>query len=394
MLAENAALHKEITLLRQRLCIEESQVSNPDSSNAWQNYIAIMQSLVSREDVKEFVRTYGLVIVDECHHISAVSFERILKIVNAKFVYGLTATPTRQDGQQPIIFMQCGAIRYQVCANEQAAKSNFERFVVPRFTSFKKPIGVEDSEFGITQIYSAIATNAQRNKLITTDILNSFRKGRTPIVLTQRADHVGLQADALEKTIANVIRLTGGASAKEKREVMERLHAIPQGEQFVIISTGKYVGESFDEPRLDTLFLAALISWKGTLQQYAGRLHRKFEGKENVIIYDYIDLHVKMLDNMYHKRLSGYSSIGYKTLNESVETEKIGSIFDGHSFISLFECDIQSAKHEIVISSPYLSKMRTAQMMKRLSFAQLTVYALRLSLAKQIATDLSINPIW
>jgi superfamily II DNA or RNA helicase len=347
------------------------QLGNSKNTLVGKIDIAIMQSLVSGEDVKELVRTYGLVIVDECHHVSAVSFEKILKIVNAKFVYGLTATPTRRDGQQPIIFMQCGDIRYQVSANEQAAKSSFERFVVPRFTSFKKPIGVDDSEFGITQIYSAIAINSQRNKLITTDVLNSFRKGRTPIVLTQRADHVGLLADVLEKTIANVICLTGGASAKEKREVMERLHAIPQGEQFVIIATGKYVGEGFDEPRLDALFLAAPISWKGTLQQYAGRLHRTFEGKENVIIYDYVDVHVKMLEKMYHKRVSGYSSMGYRTLNESVETEKTGCIFDSHNFISEFERDIQSAKHEIFICSPYLSKTRTAQMMARLSFAQL-----------------------
>lgn len=333
--------------------------------------IAIMQSLVSGDEVKDFVKDYGMVIVDECHHVSAVSFEKILKTVNAKYVYGLTATPTRQDGQQPIIFMQCGGIRYQVDAKEQAEKSGFKRFVVPRFTSFKKPIGVDDKDFGITKIYSAIAENELRNKLIITDVIEALNKGRTPIVLTQRSDHVALLADALDKSCQNVIRLIGKNSAKEKRETLERLHAIPKDEQFVIVATGKYVGEGFDEPRLDTLFLAAPISWKGTLQQYAGRLHRSYEGKENVIVYDYVDVHIKMLESMYHKRVSGYSGMGYKALSEGGSDEKIGIIFDNHSFLPVFENDIRSAKHEIVICSPFLRKARTTQMMKILSLARI-----------------------
>jgi len=171
--------------------------------------------------------------------------------------YGLTATPTRQDGQQAIIYMQCGDIRYRVDAKEQAEKSGIERFVVPRFTSFKKPVGMDDKDFGITQIYTAIAENGQRNKFIISDILDTVKKGRTPIILTQRKNHVDILANELEKTIPNVIRLVGGSSAKEKREVLDRLHTIPKDEQFVIVATGKYVGEGFDEPRLDTLFLAA-----------------------------------------------------------------------------------------------------------------------------------------
>lgn len=333
--------------------------------------IAIMQSLVSGDEVKEMVKDYGLVIVDECHHVSAVSFEKILRSVNAKYVYGLTATPTRQDGQQPIIYMQCGGIRYQVDAKKQAEKSGFERYVVPRFTSFKKPIGVEDREFTITKIYAAMAENDLRNKLIISDVLEALNKGRTPIVLTQRSDHVILLADALEKSYPNVICLIGKASIKEKREVLERLHNIPQGEPFIIVATGKYVGEGFDEPRLDTLFLAAPISWKGTLQQYTGRLHRSYDGKESVIVYDYVDVHIKMLESMYHKRVSGYSGMGYKALSEGNSVEKIGVIFDSNSFLPIFERDIQSAKHEVVICSPFMRKVRATQMMKLLSLAQI-----------------------
>lgn len=179
--------------------------------------VAIMQSLISNGEVKELVRDYGLVIVDECHHVSAASFESILKTVNAKYVYGLTATPARQDGQQPIIYMQCGDIHYQVDAKEQAEKSGIQRFVVPRFTSFKKPIGIEDKDFGITQIYAAIAENKPRNKLILSDILDAIKEGRTPIVLTQRSDHVALLADSLEKNTSNVIRLNWKNLCKRKK---------------------------------------------------------------------------------------------------------------------------------------------------------------------------------
>ncbi len=250
-------------------------------------------------------------------------------------------------------------------------KAGFERFVVPRFTSFKKPIGVDDKDFGITKIYAAIAENDLRNKLIISDVIEALKKGRTPIVLTQRSDHIALLADTLDKICPNVIRLIGKNSAKEKRITLERLHSIPKDEQLVIVATGKYVGEGLDEPRLDTLFLAAPISWKGTLQQYAGRLHRLYEGKENVIVYDYVDVHIKMLESMYHKRVSGYSGMRYKALSEGGSDDKIGIIFDNHSFLPVFEKDIQSAKHEIVICSPFLRKARTMQMTKILSLARI-----------------------
>lgn len=146
---------------------------------------------------------------------------------------------------------------------------------------------------------------------------------------------------------------------------------MPKCEQFVIIATGKYAGEGFDEPRLDTLFLAAPISWKGTLQQYAGRLHRTHAGKEDVIVYDYVDVRVKMLERMYHKRISAYSSMGYKSLSERTSPEKISAIFDSRSFLPIFEHDMQSAKHEVVICSPLLRKAQMMQIMKLLSLAQL-----------------------
>jgi hypothetical protein len=332
--------------------------------------ITIMQSLVSGDEVKELVKDYGLIIVDECHHVSAFSFEKILKTVNSKYIYGLTATPTRQDGHHPIICMQRGEIRYKVDAKEQAEKCGFERFIVPRFTPLKKPVGIEDKDFTITKQYAALAEGELRNRLIVSDVLAALEKGRTPIILARQVNHVKLLADMLEENNCNVFRLLGKASLKEKKERLEQIRNIAHDERFVIVATGKYVGEGFDEPRLDTLFLVAPVSWKGTLQQYAGRLHREHDSKESVIIYDYVDFHVKSLENMYHKRVSVYSGMGYKAISDNDDMrDNVGIIFDNRSFTSVFAQDVEFAKQEIVICSPYLRKSRGAQMMKLLSVA-------------------------
>ena len=333
--------------------------------------IAIMQSLVSGEDVKDFVRDYGMVIVDECHHVSASSFESILKTINAVYVYGLTATPVRQDGQHPIIFMQCGPIRYHVDAIAQAEQSGIARYVVPRFTSFRKPVSLADQDFGPAAAQKHLSENATRNNMILTDIREALAQGRTPIVLAQRREHVMALTAELEKICLNVIQLLGAASKKVKQAAMARLKAIPKNESFVIVATGKYVGEGFDEPRLDTLFLVGPVSWKGVLQQYAGRLHREHDSKAKVIIYDYVDLHVPMLETMYHRRVAGYASMGYQAMSAGISDEISNTIYDSRSFLPVFEKDVYAARQEIVIASPYMKKHRVMQMLKMLSAAKI-----------------------
>jgi len=330
-----------------------------------------MQSLVSGEEVKPLVRNYGMVIVDECHHVSAYSFESILRTVNAKYIYGLTATPKRQDGQHPIIFMQCGPILYHVDALTQAEQSGIARYVLPRFTSFRKPVSLADQEFGPAVAQNYLSENTMRNNMILADIREVLLQGRTPIVLAQRREHVTVLTAELEKFCPNVIQLLGAASKKVKQTAMDRLKAIPAGESFVIVATGKYVGEGFDEPRLDTLFLVGPVSWTGTLQQYAGRLHREYDGKTRVIIYDYVDFQVSMLENMYHKRVAGYASMGYQAMNAGKPDESSNAIFDSRSFLPVFEKDVYAARQEIVFASPYVKKYRTTQMLKMLSAARI-----------------------
>ena len=175
----------------------------------------------------------------------------------------------------------------------------------------------------------------------------------------------------LEKLCPNVIQLLGAASKKVKQAAMEKLKAIPADEPFVIVATGKYVGEGFDEPRLDTIFLVGPVSWTGTLQQYAGRLHREYDGKSKVIIYDYVDIHVPVLETMYHRRITGYASMGYQAMNTGKPDERNNAIYDIRNFLSVFEKDVYATQQEIVIASPYLKKYRTMQMLKTLSAAQI-----------------------
>lgn len=203
--------------------------------------IAIMQSLISGVEVRELVKDYGMVIVDECHHVSAVSFEQVLKEVNAKYVYGLTATPVRQDGHQPIIHMQCGPIRYQVDAKVQAEKRPFDHAVIPKFTSFTQPV-TDEAPWKITDAYAAMQVNEERNNKIVADVLAAVTEGRTPIVLTERYDHAKLLADILREKSKNVVLLSGKGTAKEKRETQQGLSQIPADEPLILVATGRYVG--------------------------------------------------------------------------------------------------------------------------------------------------------
>ena len=324
--------------------------------------IALIQSCLDENGVKPFVQDYGMVIVDECHHVSSITFENVLKNIKAHTVYGLTATPIRKDGQQPIIFMQCGPIRFSADAKSQITKQSFDRYLIPRFTSYRS---ITEDRQTITAMYQSLSEDTVRNNLIVNDICKVVDSGRTPIILTNRTSHVTLLAEKLKTTIPNVITLTGSDTTKDKREALQRLQTISPSEPLVIVATGKYVGEGFDYPRLDTLFLALPISWKGLVAQYAGRLHRENEGKKDVRIYDYIDIHEPVCDSMYRKRLKGYASIGYKTIikgqptlfdnvNDIEFSINEGQIFNGKTYFRPYKTDLGTAKHSIVLSSPKL----------------------------------------
>ncbi len=324
--------------------------------------IAIIQSLFEGEEktVKELVAEYGMVICDECHHVAAFSFEKVLKAVRAKYVYGLSATPTRQDGHHPIIFMQCGPVRYLVDAKSQAEKRTFSHYVMPRATKTRLPDAKE-----IQDIYTALVKNELRNTLILKDAVKAIEAGRTPILLTERKDHAVWFADALLGSVKHVVLLLGSDSQKEKREKLDYLKSVPPDESLIIVATGKYVGEGFDEPRLDTLFLAMPISWKGKLAQYVGRLHRNYEGKSDVRVYDYVDIHVPALEHMYQKRLKGYMELGYQVISSDSDASP-GMIYTGDTYSAAFYSDISGVGRSVVIACPTVSKNRISGVMEKL----------------------------
>lgn len=245
--------------------------------------VAVIQSLHREKEVKDFVAEYGHVVVDECHHLSAFTFEQVMRQVKAKFVVGLTATPTRKDGHHPIIYMQCGPARFTMAARAMTESTPFEHIVIPRATEFKIAAAGEPT---IQDIYAAITTDEVRNRMIADDVARAVVQGRSPLVLTGRTEHLVHLEATLDGRVQNVIVLKGGMGRKQRREVNERLAAIPESEPRLILATGSYIGEGFDDARLDTLFLAMPISWKGMLQQYVGRLHRLHDGKKVVEVYD------------------------------------------------------------------------------------------------------------
>ena len=276
--------------------------------------VALIQSLVRKGEVDDIVGNYGHLVVNECHHLSAVSFELVARRSKARYILGLSATVTRRDGHHPIIVMQCGPVRYRVDARPEAAKRPFDHVVRIRDTSFQLQATLDIFAPSIQDVFKKMAADEARNDLIFDDVLRALDAGRSPVVMTERTAHLEIIAKRLERFARHVIVLRGGQSEKQRRDIAARLAAIPQAEERVIVATGRYLGEGFDDSRLDTLFLTMPIAWKGTLAQYAGRLHRLNDAKREVIIYDYADMKVPVLARMAVKRRVGYQAIGYKVL--------------------------------------------------------------------------------
>ncbi|MFI5457489.1 MAG: TOTE conflict system archaeo-eukaryotic primase domain-containing protein [Isosphaerales bacterium] len=277
--------------------------------------VAIIQSLVRKGVVSDLVGDYGHLIVDECHHLSAQSFEQVVRRAKAKFVTGLSATVTRKDGHHPIVFMQCGPVRHRVDAKAQAAARPFTHAVYVRPTGFR-PSGAlaEDVRIQFQELYSELIADQARNQLICDDVLEAVHDGRSPLVLTERNEHLDCLAERLSTGIQHLIVLRGGMGRKELDAVITRLAAIPENEPRVLLATGRLIGEGFDDARLDTLFLTLPVSWHGTIAQYAGRLHRLHVRKREVRVMDYADLNVPMLARMFDRRCRGYEAVGYTIL--------------------------------------------------------------------------------
>lgn len=336
--------------------------------------VATYQSLFEESDVTglprvaDFVRKYGLVICDECHHGAAPQLERVLSQVNPRYIYGLSATPKREDRLERITYLHLGPIRCVIDPKEQAAQQSFARILIPRFTYIRLPRISKDTPY--TTVISELLKSQKRNRMIVEDAVSAIQIGRTPLIITSRVDHARLLAHWLEEALAvdsacrcRVILLCGSDSAKERRQAIELLHSLTQTERFVMVATGSYVGEGFDVPRLDTLLLAAPSSYESVITQYSGRLHREYEGKHDVMVYDYIDANVPRIDRMYEKRLRTYKKLCYEVAsNAAVDIDQVtDGIIDAKAALDLIKRDLETAKHSIVMSSPYIMERRVEQ---------------------------------
>jgi len=277
--------------------------------------VALIQSLVRKEVVDDRVADYGHLVVDECHHLSAHSFELVARRARARFVLGLSATVARKDGHHPIIFMQCGPVRYRVDAKQQAKARPFSHHVIVCPTGLRSTAEPDpDRRIEYQNLCAELIRSNPRNLMIRDDIIAAMNEGRSPLVLTERIEHVMTLTELIRPHANNLIVLQGGMGRKTLRKALAQLAAVPAHESRVVIATGKFVGEGFDDSRLDTLFLTMPVSWRGMIAQYAGRLHRLQADKREVRVHDYADLDVPMLSRMFDKRCAGYEAVGYTIL--------------------------------------------------------------------------------
>ena len=335
--------------------------------------IAMAGSLCKNGKYHKMMNEYGLVLIDECHHSASETIANVLKEVKAKYVYGVTATPKRGDGLEKINYMLIGPIRYSYTAKEKAKEQGIQHLVYPRFTMTVPPRGVITDKMHPNEAYEIIHNNDVRDEQIIEDVKNCVAAGRTPVVLSRYKDHSEKFYERLKNYADHVFLMTGNNSKKEHRKILEQMHQVDKNESLILIATGSLVGEGFDFPRLDTLFMATPVSFRGVVEQYAGRLNRDYAGKENVIIYDYVDNHIPMFNNMYMKRLKAYKQIGYE-FGDGLQTVKqtVNAIYDGNNYSENYHKDLLDSNKNIIISSPVISGSKVYELINMLKEKQMS----------------------
>jgi len=314
--------------------------------------VAMIMSLASKENIDEILGSYGMVIMDECHHAASKRAMDILQKAKSKYVYGVSATPKRGDNLDKIIYMMLGPLRHKFTALERAKEQGIGHYFIPRYTRV-----VDDAETkeNINKAYNLITNSEVRNNMIIDDVRMCVYDGQTPVILTRTKEHAKLLAEGLKGSADHVFIFYGDNTDRENSEIRSKLKMIPKDESLILVATGQKIGEGFDFPRLDVLFLAAPISFEGRLEQYIGRLNRDYEGKDAVFVYDYVDSHVRYFDRMYGKRLRTYRKIGFAPWNGEIRAKQVvNAIYDFENYSEKFEQDLAEAEEMIVVSSPDL----------------------------------------
>jgi superfamily II DNA or RNA helicase len=308
--------------------------------------------------------------LDECHHAASDTIVDVLQEVNAKYVYGVTATPLRSDGLEKINYMLLGPIRYKYTSKDRVKEQGIAHLVYPRFTRAVAPRFAQD-KMHPNEAYAIVRENDDRDNLIINDVIKCVKDERTPVILSKYVDHSKKLYERLKDKADYVFLLSGENSKKEHKSIIQQMNQVQSNETMILVATGKLIGEGFDFPRLDTLIMATPVAWKSVVEQYAGRLNRDYEGKESVIIYDYVDSHISMFDKMYYKRLKAYKQIGYDVYaGEKTHKQEANAIFDIDNYMEVYKQDLLESNKEIIISSPAISGKKVDEMIRLLKEKQ------------------------
>ena len=332
--------------------------------------VAMIRSLKKKDGFHPMLKKYAQVFFDECHHAASDSAVEVLQEINAKYVYGVTATPKRGDGKEKINEFLLGPVRYRFTAKDRALEQNIDHLVYPRFTRTVKSHHLSKTPYG-NDAYELIRNNDVRDEQIIRDVASCVKAGRTPVVLTKYVDHAKKLADRLEKYADRLILLTGANGTKARRAQVEKLNEVADSDSLILVGTGSLLGEGFDFPRLDTLFMATPVSGESVVEQYVGRLNRDYEGKENVIVYDYVDSHIPKFDKMYSARLKAYKKIGYELcVSMEGEKQKVNAIYDIYTYADPYWRDLEEARSGVIISSPRLNNQKVNRIINVLGSRQ------------------------
>ena len=328
--------------------------------------VAMIRSLKKKDGFHPKLKEYAQVYFDECHHAASDSAIEVLQEINAKYVYGVTATPKRGDGKEKINEFLLGPIRYRFTAKDRAEEQNINHLVYPRFTRTVKPHHLSKTPYG-NDAYELIRNNDVRDEQIIRDVADCVQAGRTPVVLTKYVDHAKKLSERLKTYADRLILLTGANGTKARRAQVEELNKVDDSDSLILVGTGSLLGEGFDFPRLDTLFMATPVSGENVVEQYVGRLNRDYEGKENVIVYDYVDSHIPKFDKMYSARLKAYKKIGYELcVNMDGEKQKANAIYDIENYAETYWKDLEEANSAVVVSSPRLNNQKVDRIINML----------------------------
>ena len=328
--------------------------------------VAMIRSLKKKDEFHPKLKEYAQVYFDECHHAASESAIEVLQEINAKYVYGVTATPKRGDGKEKINEFLLGPIRYRFTAKDRAEEQNIDHLVYPRFTRTVKPHHLSKTPYG-NDAYELIRNNDVRDEQIIRDVADCVQAGRTPVVLTKYVDHANKLSERLKKYADRLILLTGANGTKVRRAQVKELNEVDDSDSLILVGTGSLLGEGFDFPRLDTLFMATPVSGENVVEQYVGRLNRDYDGKENVIVYDYVDSHIPKFDKMYAARLKAYKKIGYELcVNMDGEKQKANAIYDIENYAETYWKDLEEANSAVVVSSPRLNNQKVDRIINML----------------------------